>query len=142
MRYPKVSIVLVLIAVAGCQKAEERAQAVGGKGLARYQGVGIYRAGETWAQLARPDAASDAAAARLDDDDEVIVVIDNVTGELRQCGNLSGHCIGMNPWVGPVRPAPATLRKHAADLRREAETRPMRVETVVNPPTAAATRRP
>lgn len=125
---------LILVAAAGCQRGGERAEPAGGKGAGRYQGVGVYRAGEMWAQLKAPNAASDPAAARLDDDEEIIVVIDNLTGELRQCGNMSGHCIGMNPWAGSAQPAPATLLKHAADLRREAATPAPAATSPLSPP--------
>jgi hypothetical protein len=88
----------------------------------RYAGVGLYPAGTIWAQLAGADTSKDPAAARIADDEQVIVVIDSRTGELRQCGNFSGHCIGMNPWSSPLPPgqtAPAALLKHAEDLSRE-----------------------
>ena len=74
--------------------------------------------------MAATNRARDAAAANLGDDDHVIVVVDSRTGEIRQCGNYSGHCIGMNPWAGPLgqgQAAPVPLTKHAADLAREAE---------------------
>ena len=34
-----------------------------------------------------------------------IVVVDSQTGEVRQCGNLSGHCIAHESLVGPARRA-------------------------------------
>ncbi|MFZ5721304.1 MAG: hypothetical protein ACOY5Y_17730 [Pseudomonadota bacterium] len=129
MRYQVWTAAWILLAAGGCQKSEGSDYSDGAKGSGRYQGVGVYKAGEMWAQLSRADSASEPAAARLDDDQEVIVVIDNLTGELRQCGNLSGYCIAMNPWSRPAPPSPASLRKHAADLRRE-------VEAAVAPPPA------
>lgn len=45
-------------------------------------------------------------------------------GELRQCGNLSGHCIGFNPWAKPLeagQSAPVQLLKHAQQLQEESE---------------------
>jgi hypothetical protein len=74
--------------------------------------------------MAAASRTRDAAAANLGDDSHVIVVVDSRTGEIRQCGNYSGHCIGMNPWAGPLgqgQAAPVPLTKHAADLAREAE---------------------
>lgn len=121
MTRPIAALGLFLVATAGCQRAESPTSPSGVNVSGRYQGVGVYRAGEMWSQVSRSDAPSDAAAARLDDDDEIIVVIDNVTGEIRQCGNLSGHCIAMNPWSATVVALPAPLRKHADELRQETE---------------------
>lgn len=111
------------LALAGCQKADEgaRASMTGGKG--RYVGVGMYPATSLWAQLVAPPPTA-AGAATLDDDEQVIVVMDSATGEMRQCGNLSGHCIGFNPWVAPLpagQGVPAALQKHASELAAEAE---------------------
>ena len=100
----------------------------------RYEGIGIYHPGEMWSQIAvaepskatpppGADAPKPSAAATLKDDDEVIVVVDNRTGELRQCGNLSGVCVSMNPWAKPLaasQNAPLTLTKHAEELEAEA----------------------
>ena len=110
------------LALAGCQKAEEHARAgmTGGKG--RYVGVGMYPATSLWAQLVAP-APIGAGAATLDDDEQVIVVMDSATGEMRQCGNLSGHCVGFNPWAAPLpagQGVPAALQKHARELAAEA----------------------
>jgi hypothetical protein len=123
------AVMAVLAAVAttplaGCQKARTGPVAGGGAD-GRYVGVGLYPAGDMWRQLARPEASTNAAAARIDDDEQVIVTLDTATGELRQCGALSGHCLAMNPWKGPApATAPAALAKHAADLAAEAERIP------------------
>lgn len=77
-----------------------------------------------WKQLAGP-TPKEAAAARIADDSYVIVAVDSRTGELRQCGNLSGHCIGMNPWSATLTQAqlaPASLAKHAEQLDAEAQS--------------------
>jgi len=118
-------ILALAVSLTACQKAE-RAETVAGKAHRdRFAGVGIYSPGAMWTQLARPAAASDASAATLEDDEEVIVVIDTATGEIRQCGNLSGHCLTLDPWSksASVQGAPAPLLKHARDLAREAEER-------------------
>jgi len=120
-----VILVLALCALplAACQKVGEAAAEAGKPGArGRYVGVGIYSPGRLWAELAQPPPAmSDAAAANLDDDDHVIVVVDTATGELRQCGNLSGHCLTSNPWAKTTsaQPAPAKMLKHLADLMAE-----------------------
>ncbi len=88
---------------------------------AGYAGVGIYRPGEIWKQIARTSVPTDSTRAELADDDQVIVVVDNATGEVRQCGNMSGYCVGLNPWSRPVEQgAPIALLKHVRDLEAEA----------------------
>jgi hypothetical protein len=104
-------------------------------GHGRYTGVGLYPADGVWSQVAGAQASKDPAAARLDDDQQIIVVLDSQTGELRQCGNLSGYCVGMNPWARPAGPTPARLAKHAAQLSQENE-----VQVSVSPPPAPAPR--
>ena len=57
-----------------------------------------------------------------------IVVVDSQTGEIRQCGNLSGHCIGMNPWLprsGRAAPVDSmrTGRSDRERARRDRERR-------------------
>ena len=104
---------LALVVLGGCHRGSYWNEA-GNRG--RYQGVGLYNADRMWAHLAGVSAPIDHAAARLTDDTQVIVVVDSQTGELRQCGNLSGHCVGMNPWAGQVRPTPQLLSKHAEEL--------------------------
>jgi hypothetical protein len=88
----------------------------------RYVGVGIYPAGQMWSQVVVANAPKDAAASRSSDDEQVIVVVDSATGELRQCGNLSGYCVGMNPWRGKLAPsqiAPVPLTRHADHLTQK-----------------------
>lgn len=105
-------------ALAGCDRTHDRAPH--GPGQGRYLGVGIYDAGPMWQELSGAEPAKDAKAATLADDSEVIVVVDSVTGEVRQCGNLSARCIGMNPWHGPAGAMPAPLARHAAEVAGEA----------------------
>lgn len=86
----------------------------------RYFGIGVYQAGQLWSRMAAARPAN-GPAATIADDDEIIVVVDSNTGEIRQCGNLSGHCIGMNPWTGALargQAAPVELNAHAAELDR------------------------
>lgn len=122
---------LVLIAAAlaglgGCQKAAESPAGplFGSGGRGRYLGVGVYSPGRMWAQLVRSETPPpDPARATLRDDELVIVVVDSATGELRQCGNLSGYCITMNPWTGAgaqtAPKAPAQLAAHLKDLEAQ-----------------------
>ena len=48
-------------------------------------------------------------------------MIDTATGELRQCGNLSGHCLTSNPWAKTTssQAAPAAVLKHLDQLLAE-----------------------
>lgn len=116
------------LALGGCQKMSEAGPTVASSPRGRFVAVGTYTPGQVWAHLARPKPteAPDPAAARLDDDEQIIVVMDSATGELRQCGNLSGHCLALNPWAkdASTQGAPATLLKHAQELNREAAVAP------------------
>ena len=60
-------------------------------GNGRYVGIGVYPTNELWTQinLPKPDKV-DPAAATLGDDKQIIVVVDTRTGEVRQCGDMSG----------------------------------------------------
>ena len=87
----------------------------------RYVGIGVFSAGELWSKMTA-SAPKDDAAARIADDEHVIVVVDSVTGELRECGDYSGHCISMNPWtklISAEQETPVKLVKHMADLLRD-----------------------
>lgn len=129
MGWKLLAAALAAMALTGCEKRDEAAAATTGVfgwngHKARYVGVGLYQPGELWTHLARTAQPAAPAAATLGDDDEIIVLLDSATGELRQCGNLSGHCLAMNPWADPLDPAgaaPAKLLKHAKQLREEAE---------------------
>lgn len=89
----------------------------------RFLGIGVYPASDLWQHLAARDRSTDPHAATLADDTQLIVVVDSNSGEIRQCGNMSGHCIGINPWaaaLGQGRAAPVTLDAHQSDLDSEA----------------------
>ena len=73
----------------------------------RFAGVGLYGTDHSWAHLAGAPKPADKAVATTADDTMVIVTVDGATGEIRQCGNLSGHCIAMNPWRGKLAPQQA-----------------------------------
>lgn len=112
--------VLATLALAGCQRADVASEDARHPG--RFAGVGLYPAGRMWQQL-RQETGNTASAATLSDDEQVIVVVDSHSGEIRQCGNLSGYCVAMNPWAaGAVGHTPGTLTKHANQLDREAAT--------------------
>lgn len=112
------------LALGGCQKpvgSPAAGNAFSPKG--RFVGIGIYAPGRMWTQLTRAVAA-DPAAATLDDDEQVIVVLDSKTGEIRQCGSLSGHCLAMNPWSAKLPAAqqtPVPVARHDRQLTGEAD---------------------
>jgi hypothetical protein len=90
----------------------------GGHRGGRYLGIGTYPAGRMWSRMVAAGPAADRAAATIADDEQIIVTVDSNTGEVRQCGNLTGHCIGMNPWTGVLgrgQAAPISVSEHAAD---------------------------
>lgn len=108
------ALVLAALALCGCHRRAAEPPEAAGRG--RYVGVGHYAPGPAWARIAQADQANDPARARLGDDDQVLVVMDSDTGEVRQCGNLSGVCVALNPWSRPVaasRLAPVQLTRPA-----------------------------
>ena len=118
MRYFHLGALAATTILVGCGNPAERAHS---SHQGRYLGIGIYSPGAIWRELAGVKTPTNAAQAKLDDDEQVIVTVDSVTGEVRQCGNLSGYCINTNPWRGPLgqaQSAPLRLAKHRADLER------------------------
>ena len=121
---------------AGCTAKEETAT-VSAEG--RYQGIGVYTAGSGWARIAAPPPQEGSRAATLADDDNVIVVADSQTGEVRQCGDLSGYCITLNPWtqaLDATRAAPVALEPMRDEKGRVVTMTPKRAAaeiTVVEP---------
>lgn len=124
-----------LFALAGCDRHDDIAGPGRHAGGGRYQGIGIYPADALWSRLATPDTNKDQARALRADDGQIIVVVDTRTGEVRQCGNLSGYCVSMNPWSGPLqadRAVPVSLSMHAAELANEAASEATNSADVVN----------
>ena len=119
------AVVAAALTLGACARQDEALAPAAGDFLSprgRFVGVGIYTPGRMWPQLTRGAASAHPAAATLDDDEQVIVVLDSKTGELRQCGSLSGHCIAMNPWSAKLplaQQAPVTVLKHARQLGEE-----------------------
>ncbi|MEO7690999.1 MAG: hypothetical protein ABIS51_17085 [Sphingomonas sp.] len=123
MKASYLGVVLISgLALGGCHKAPFSTDPKPHHG--RYTGIGIYSADKMWSEIARADKSKDKAAATTADDQNVIVVVDGDTGEIRQCGNLSGYCVGMNPWSGALaksQTAPLGLSRHAAELSNPSE---------------------
>lgn len=106
------------LALSACNRPVDDAAGLHRRAADRYAGVGLYPADRMWKQLS-VSPPNDAARARTVDDGYVIVVVDSHTGELRQCGNLSGRCIAMNPWSATLsspQVAPVSLIRHADEL--------------------------
>ena len=118
----------IALLVSGCNSADMADNGSGTKSShGRYVGIGVVPTSSLWTQLdlTKPDKV-DPAAATLGDDEHVIIVVDTRTGEVRQCGDMSGICTSMDPWAQKhdvSRKQPVKLLKHASDLVREAEAR-------------------
>jgi hypothetical protein len=104
-----------------------------------YSGVGLYGPGRQWTKLAANQAAKDKDSARAIDDQVVIVVQNTATGEVRACGDLTGYCIGMNPWKAPLlasQVSPVKMTSHV-----EADEPDATVERRVRPEKACKRRK-
>jgi hypothetical protein len=116
---------IVVLSLSGCIKPADEAAVSAAAHHSRYIGVGIYPAGQMWSRMVVANAPKDAAPAKPNDDEQIIVIEDSNTGELRECGNLTGYCVGMNPWAKALAAsqlAPIPLTKHADELARETES--------------------
>ena len=91
---PSLSILAAALTLAGCKPQAGLVQARHG----RYVGIGIYSAGSAWQRITDAALPKVSGKAGLADDEHVIVVVDSDTGEIRECGALSGYCVGMKPW--------------------------------------------
>jgi uncharacterized protein YceK len=111
MRRVYIGLLLVGVALGGCHAMPSGDSGDNGH-RGRYAGVGLYGADHGWAHVAGAPKPADKAVATTADDTTLIVTVDGVTGEIRQCGNYSGHCIAMNPWrgaLGAKQAAPVSL---------------------------------
>ena len=85
-----------MLMLASCHKptpANER----GLYGHGRFAGIGVFDVGPMWAAIAGLKSPQDAATANIADDQHIIVVVDSFTGEVRECGDMSGVCAALNP---------------------------------------------
>jgi hypothetical protein len=122
MRLCSLAILAACLSGCGQQPVSNSMEATAHHG-GRYLGIGVYPVSDLWQHLAALRRDADPHAATLEDDTQVIVVVDSNSGEIRQCGNMSGHCIGMNPWASPLGQGQATLGldAHQADLTHAAD---------------------
>src|SRR3954447_20867483 len=118
-------ILLATICLGGCGPEHSDADASHHGG--RYQGIGVYGAGQMWQHIVRSRSGSgDERAATPGDDEVVIAVVDSRTGEIRQCGNITGYCVRMNPWqnqLGPAQTLPAAVDSHLPEVELAARER-------------------
>ena len=109
------------VAVSGCKKADgtDAIWAFGDPARqGRYVGIGIYSPGAPWTKLVAERLSAAPTSAKLVDDQAVIVTTDSQTGEVRACGDLTGYCVGMNPWkqtLATSQLTPITLSGHVGD---------------------------
>ena len=117
-----VPILVALFLLGGCDRGSDGGGIVRAPRHGRFGGIGVFEAGPLWSKLAVTKPAGNAQAATTADDEHVIVVVDTDTGEVRECGDLSGTCAAFNPWTRAVasgQGAPVSLTAHAEDLARE-----------------------
>jgi hypothetical protein len=115
-------VTLAIFGLGGCHRSDATPDGAARHG--RYAGVGIYAPSQAWTKL-DVLAPSDFAAAKLSDDQAIIVVVDSETGEVRACGDLSGYCVGLDPWragLAKSQLAPVKLTSHVATSTDAANT--------------------
>lgn len=101
--------------LAGCRGGGASVWPLAGDGRGRYVGVGIYTPTAQWRALIGNRQPSSPVGAQRQDDQVILVTADSMTGELRACGDLSGYCIGLNPWkqqLGAQQTAPVPVSAH------------------------------
>jgi len=86
----------------------------------RYAAVGIYQPGDGWTKMMVDQQTPGADAARQLLDQAVIVVTDSQTGEVRACGDMTGYCVGMNPWKTALTGAQIAPIRLKASVKSEA----------------------
>ncbi len=68
----------------------------------RYTGIGTYSPGALWSKIGSPRSAENPQMATTADDEHIIVVVDSQSGEVRECGDYSGICVSLQPWMKAV----------------------------------------
>ncbi len=108
------------LALSGC--SAPASSSPGTESHGRYAGIGTYSPGELWSRMATAQAPAASDAATIADDEHVIVVVDNQSGEVRECGDYSGVCVSMNPWTRAIameHASPVKLTKHLREVQQE-----------------------
>jgi hypothetical protein len=109
------SAVLASLCLVACIKHPAERAGANPAHHGRYVGIGIYGPGVPWTRMVAAQKAKQTPAAVPIDDQAILVVTDSDTGEIRACGDLTGYCIGMNPWnkaLVPSQIAPISLTEH------------------------------
>ena len=141
------SLAAGIVGLASCKRSDVGDWAFGDATRhGHYGSVGIYAPGQSWKDLAARGMSTASATAKLGDDQAIVVVEDTDTGELRACGDLTGYCIGSNPWkqmLSASQVTPVSLTRHPDDTaaslaKRPAKRRPYRPASSLRSPTAAA----
>ena len=112
------SATIIAASLCGCSNPHSGSYAQHG----RYVGIGIYNPESQWTRMVNADAQKVTPAARTVDDQAIIVVEDSETGEIRACGDLTGYCIGMNPWkkvLTSSQTVPINLTEHVMPPKSE-----------------------
>jgi len=113
-----VAVGLAALVLSGCHKgsdSEADRDPAGQAGRTGYVGIGIYAPSVAWQRLvdAKAPAPANDATARKVDDQALIVVQNSRTGDIRVCGDMTGYCVGLNPWAKrPGQLAPVNLTDH------------------------------
>ena len=119
---------LVSVGLALCSCSRDVADDAGRGGPhGRYSGVGIYAPSPQWTKLSAIQQPNDPQSARPADDQVIIVVQDSTTGEVRACGDLTGYCIGMNPWKKALvaeQVVPVKVTEHIAPSEPNGDAAP------------------
>lgn len=126
--------IIAAACLAGCNREIESAANQNGP-HGRYLGIGVYPADPLWSKMVVAAKPGDKAAATIEDDGHIIVVVDSRTGEIRQCGNRTGYCVGMNPWgraLAGSQTTPISLTKHAAELSNESSDQAVPADVATN----------
>jgi len=112
-----VGVVIAAVSLSACKRKDGTWASLSGEPhQGRYLGVGVYRPEAAWARMVSAQQTDTTPAAKTAGDQVVIVVVDSGTGEVRACGDLSGYCIGMNPWnkaLAKTQIAPIAMTRHA-----------------------------
>jgi hypothetical protein len=117
-----VAALAAMLLLGGCHRGPGGGGSLRPARHGRFAGIGVFDAGPLWSRMTVAKPSANSQAATTADDEHVIVVVDTDTGEVRECGDLSGTCAAFNPWTRAIAPGqgtPVSLTAHAADLARE-----------------------
>jgi len=111
-------LAVVALGASACRRISDADAAMdptGQAGRIGYIAVGIYTPSVVWQRLVEGGAQTQVkeTSARKVDDQAIIVVQNSRTGDIRACGDMTGYCVGMNPWAKPPgQLTPVSLTDH------------------------------